>query len=97
MTLKQIFIVYFDKRSNYFMYNLIVIYSAYEESERSKTGNTVASDGSRLRKGLLNKRNDTSPARTDTAYRSKPHEAFMERQGFVLKVHRKKPHSKPLP
>ncbi|MGV4857902.1 hypothetical protein ACSW3B_15035, partial [Acetobacter senegalensis] len=79
---------------NYFMYNWIATYSAYGGSKRGKTGDTVANDGSRLRKGLLNKRNATSPAWTDTAYRSKPHEAFMKRQGFVLKIHRKRPRSK---
>ncbi|MCP1250194.1 transposase, partial [Gluconobacter oxydans] len=33
----------------------------------------------------------------DTAYRSKANEDFMEKQGFVSKVHRKKPHLKPMP
>lgn len=97
MIFKHIFIVYCDKHSDYFMYNWIATYSAYGWSERGNTGDTVANDGSRLRKGLLNKGNAASPVWTDTAYRSKPHEAFMERPGFVLKVHRKKPHSKPMP
>lgn len=34
---------------------------------------------------------------TDTAYRSKANEAFMDKHGFVSKVHRKKPHLKPMP
>ena len=34
---------------------------------------------------------------TDTAYRSKANEAFMEKQGSVSKVHGKKPHLKPMP
>ncbi|OAJ69058.1 transposase [Gluconobacter cerinus] len=33
----------------------------------------------------------------DTAYRSKANKDFMEKQGFVSKVHRKKPHLKPMP
>ena len=36
-------------------------------------------------------------AEGDTAYRSKANEDFMEKQGFVSKVHRKKPHLKPMP
>ena len=32
----------------------------------------------------------------DTAYRSKANKDFMEKQGFVSKVHRKKPHLKPM-
>ncbi|GEB43742.1 hypothetical protein GCM10007872_08200 [Gluconobacter sphaericus NBRC 12467] len=42
-----------------------------------------------MREGLLDK--------TNTVYRSKANEEFMEKQGFVSKVHRKKPHLKPMP
>ncbi|OUJ04778.1 hypothetical protein HK24_13625, partial [Gluconobacter sp. DsW_058] len=35
-------------------------------------------------------------AEGDTVYRSKANEDFMEKQGFVSKVHRKKPHLKPM-
>ena len=44
--------------------------------------------------GCLHKTRDNS---ADTAYRSKANEDFMEKQGFVSKVHRKKPHRKPVP
>ncbi len=33
----------------------------------------------------------------DTAYRSKADGSFMEKHGLVSKVHRKKPHLKPMP
>lgn len=49
------------------------------------------------RKGLLDKTNTASTVWADTAYRSKANEDFMEKQGFVSKVHRKKPHLKPRP
>uniref|UniRef100_UPI002013AF46 transposase n=1 Tax=Gluconobacter cerinus TaxID=38307 RepID=UPI002013AF46 len=81
-----------------------------------KTTDAAASDGVRLREGLLDKTNtaassvwakpfrlpsmlsiDGIMAEGDTAYRSKANEDFMEKQGFVSKVHRKKPHLKPMP
>ncbi|AFW01810.1 transposase [Gluconobacter oxydans H24] len=57
-----------------------------------KTTHAAASDGARLRGGLLDKTNTASTVWADTAYRSKANEDFMEKQGFVSKVHRKKPH-----
>ncbi|BCI69004.1 IS5 family transposase ISMac22 (plasmid) [Acetobacter aceti] len=62
-----------------------------------KATDAAASDGARLREGLLDKTNLASTVRADTAYRSKANEDFMEKQGFVSKVHRKKPHLKPMP
>ena len=47
--------------------------------------------------GLLDRSNTASDVWADTAYHSKANEAFMEKQGFVSKVHRKKPHLKPMP
>jgi transposase, IS5 family len=47
--------------------------------------------------GLLDKTNTASSVWADTAYRSKANEDFMEKKGFVSKVHRKKPHLKPMP
>ncbi|MFT8913441.1 hypothetical protein [Zymomonas mobilis] len=44
-----------------------------------------------LREGLLDKSNTASTVWADTAYHSKANE------GFVSKVHRKKPHLKPMP
>ncbi|GBR65659.1 hypothetical protein GWA01_24870 [Gluconobacter wancherniae NBRC 103581] len=51
----------------------------------------AASDGARLREGLLDKANMASSVWADTAYRSKANE------GFVSKVYTKKPHLKPVP
>ena len=62
-----------------------------------KTTDAAANDGARLREGLLDKSNTASSVWADTAYRSKANEDFMEKEGFVSKVHRKKPHLKPMP
>jgi transposase, IS5 family len=56
----------------------------------------AAYEGARLREGLLDKSNTASTVWADTAYRSKANEAFMEANGFVSKVHRKKPKGKPM-
>jgi hypothetical protein len=64
---------------------------------RWKMTDAAASDGARLREGLLDKTNTASGVWADTAYRSKANEAFMDKEGFVSKVHRKKPHLKPMP
>ena len=57
-----------------------------------KATDAAASDGARLREGLLDKTNMASTGWADTAYRSKANEEFMEKHGFVSKVHKKKPH-----
>ncbi|WP_408872764.1 IS5 family transposase [Gluconobacter roseus] len=62
-----------------------------------KTTDAAASDGARLREGLLDKTNTASSVWADTAYRSKANEDFMDKEGFVSKVHRKKPRLKPMP
>ncbi|MCG4258487.1 IS5 family transposase [Acetobacter senegalensis] len=62
-----------------------------------KATDAAASDGARLREGLLDRINTASDIWADTAYRSKANEAFMEKHGFVSRVHRKKPHFKPMP
>ncbi|CCG40977.1 transposase (fragment) [Magnetospirillum molischianum DSM 120] len=46
---------------------------------------------------LLDKTNTASGVWADTAYRSEKNEAFMAKNGFVSKVHRKKPKGKPMP
>jgi transposase, IS5 family len=53
--------------------------------------------GARLRKGLLDKSNTASNVWADTAYRSAANEAFMKKNGFVSRVHRKKPKGRPMP
>ncbi|AQS92401.1 transposase (plasmid) [Gluconobacter albidus] len=69
----------------------------YRFIRKWKTTHAAANDGARLREGLLDKTNTASSVWADTAYRSKANEDFMEKQGFVSKVHRKKPHLKPMP
>ena len=69
----------------------------YRFIRKWKTTDAAASDGARLREGLLDKTNTASSVWADTAYRSKANEDFMEKQGFVSKVHRKKPQLKPMP
>ena len=57
----------------------------------------AAYEGARLREGLLDKSNTASSVWADTAYRSAANEGFMEKNGFVSRVHRKKPKGKPMP
>ena len=57
----------------------------------------AAYEGARLREGLLDKTNTASAVWADTAYRSRANEEFMEKNGFVSRVHRKKPKGKPMP
>ncbi len=54
-------------------------------------------EGARLREGLLDKTNTASSVWADTAYRSATNETFMEKNGFVSFVHRKKPKGKSMP
>ena len=61
------------------------------------TTDAAASNSARLREGLLDKANTASTVWADTAYHSKANEDFMDKEGFVSKVHRKKPHLKPMP
>ena len=56
----------------------------------------AAHDGARL-PDLLDKTNTASGVWADTAYRSEKNEAFMAQNGFVSKVHRKKPKGKLMP
>ncbi|MGH6818908.1 MAG: IS5 family transposase [Methylovirgula sp.] len=57
----------------------------------------AAYEGARLREGLLDKTNTAGGVWADTAYRSKANEAFMEKNGFFSRVHRKKPTGRPMP
>jgi len=56
----------------------------------------AAYEGARLREDLLDKANTASTVWADTAYRSKANEEFMEKNGFVSRVHRKKPKGRPM-
>jgi hypothetical protein len=53
--------------------------------------------GTRLREGLLDKTNTAASVWADTAYRSAANEAFMAKNGFVSRIHRKKPKGRPMP
>lgn len=57
----------------------------------------AAYEGARLREGLLDTSNTAGNVWADTAYRSKANEAFMDENGFVSCVHRKKPKGRPMP
>ena len=50
-----------------------------------------------MREGLLDKTNTSRSVWADTAYRSAANEAFMEKNGFLSRVHRKKPKGRPMP
>ncbi len=54
-------------------------------------------EGRLLREGLLDKTNTASAVSADTAYRSAANEEFMEKNGFVSHVHRKKPKGHAMP
>jgi len=62
-----------------------------------KTTDASAHDGARLREGLLDRSNTGSNVWADTAYRSAANEHFMERYGFVSRVHHKKPPHRDMP
>jgi IS5 family transposase len=57
----------------------------------------AAYEGRRLREGLLDKTNTARGVWADTAYRSAANEAFMAKNGFVSRVHRKKPKGRAMP
>lgn len=57
----------------------------------------AAYEGARLREGLLDKSNTAATVWADTAYRSAANEAFIEKNGFVSRIHRKKPKGRPMP
>jgi IS5 family transposase len=56
----------------------------------------AAHEGRRLRGGLLDRNNTAASVWADTAYRSAANEAFMTKNGFVSRVHRKKPPNRPM-
>jgi transposase, IS5 family len=51
----------------------------------------AVNEGRRLRQGLLDKSNTASGVWADTAYRSAANETFLNQNGFVSHIHRKKP------
>ena len=63
---------------------------------RWQASDAAAYEGARLRQDLLDKTNTASGVWADTAYRSKANEAFLEANGFVSRIHRKKPPGRPM-
>lgn len=63
---------------------------------RWEATDAAAYEGTRLRHGLLDKSNTASTVWADTAYRSKANENFLEANGFVSRIHRKKPPGRPM-
>mgnify|MGYP006288101299 CR=1 FL=1 len=61
------------------------------------TTDAAAYEGARLREGLLDKTNTAASVWADTAYRSAANEAFMAKNGFVSRIHRKKPKGRTMP
>ncbi|MFO1035724.1 MAG: IS5 family transposase [Geminicoccaceae bacterium] len=57
----------------------------------------AAYEGARLREGLLDKTNTAAGVWADSAYRSAANEEHLVRNGFVSRIHRKKPPRKPMP
>lgn len=57
----------------------------------------AAYEGARLREDLLDKTNTAKTVWADTAYRSAANEAFMAKNGFISRIHRKKPKARPMP
>ena len=56
----------------------------------------AAHEGRRLRDGLLDKSNTAAAVWGDTAYRSAANETVMANNGFVSRLHRKKPANRPM-
>ena len=57
----------------------------------------AAYEGRHLRQGLLDKSNTASGVWADTAYRSAANETFLNKNGFVSHIHRKKPKGRAMP
>jgi transposase, IS5 family len=77
--------------------NHVSIDREYGLIRRWDATDAAAYEGARLREGLLDKTNMASAVWTDTAYRSKANEEFLDKNGFVSRIHRKKPPGQPMP
>ena len=77
--------------------NHIAIDRRFGLIRRWQVTDAAAYEGARLREGLLDRTNTASAVWADTAYRSKENEAYLARFGFVSRIHRKKPHGRPMP
>lgn len=77
--------------------NHVAIDREYGLIRRWDATDAAAYEGARLREGLLDKSNTASAVWADTAYRSKANEEFLEKNGFLSRIHRKKPPGRPMP
>lgn len=77
--------------------NHVAIDREYGLIRRWETTDAAAYEGARLREGLLDRTNTASTVWADTAYRSKANEEFLEKNGFVSRIHRKKPPGRAMP
>ncbi len=77
--------------------NHVAIDREYGLIRRWDATDAAAYEGARLREGLLDKTNTASAVWADTAYRSQANEEFLEKNGFVSRIHRKKPPGRPMP
>ncbi len=77
--------------------NHISIDAGFRLIRRWSATDAASYEGARLREGLLDKTNTASGVWADTAYRSKANEKYMQQNGFISRVHRKKPKGKPMP
>ena len=77
--------------------NHVSIDRKYGLIRRWDATDAAAYEGARPRAGRLDKTNTASAVWADTAYRSKANEAFLEKEGFVSRIHRKKPPGRPMP
>ena len=77
--------------------NHISIDGGFDFIRKWAATDAAAYEGARLREELLGKTNTSRKVWADTAYRSKANEAFMEKNGFVSHVHRKKPRASRCP
>ena len=76
--------------------NHVSIDAGYGFIRKWQATDAASYEGAMLRKDLLDKTNTSRKVWADTAYRSKANEEFMEVNGFVSLVHRKKPKGKPM-
>lgn len=65
-------------------------------SMRAWTAISAAAHNSRQLEDVLDRSNTASDVWADTAYRSAKNEAMRAGRGFVSRIHRKKPHGKPM-
>jgi IS5 family transposase len=76
--------------------NHVAIDRGFGFIRRWQASDAAAYEGARLRQGLLDKSNTASAVWADTAYRSAVNETFLEKNGFVSCIHRKKPKGRPM-